>query len=77
MNDYIAWLNGSSVARGTLSAVEAKAREVYATPAFQEYGLKNGAALLRITRGAKQYFVKSILLGKDFERGMSKNGFPL
>ena len=77
MNEYIAWLNGNSVARGTLTQVEAKAREVFATPHFQEWGLKNGAAVLRITRGARQMFVKSIILGKGFERGISKNGFPL
>ncbi len=61
MRDYIAWLNGHSVARGTLSAVESKAREIAATPAFKEFG--GNPVVLRITRGARQLFVKSIILG--------------
>ena len=59
MSDYIAWLNGASVARGTLAHVERVAREIAATPRWLEY---NPTTTLRITRGARQLFVKSIVL---------------
>lgn len=61
MKDYIAWLNGCSVARGTLAQVEAKAREIFATPRWQEHHADK-PTVLRITRGARQSFVKSVEL---------------
>ncbi len=61
MRDYVAWLNGQSVARGTLSHVDAEARKIAATPAYQEWEGPKGITL-RITRGAEQLFVKSIIL---------------
>lgn len=61
MNDYTAWINDTSVARGTLSHVKAKAREIFNTPRWQamEY---HSEAKLRITRGARQLFVSSEIL---------------
>jgi len=59
MKDYIAWLNGTSVAVGTLTQVENKAREIAATERWKEYNLKT---TIRITRGARQVFVKSFEL---------------
>ena len=61
MNDYIAWLNGTSVQRGTLAQVERVAREIAATPRWKEYH-EGQPTTLRITRGARQMFVKSIIL---------------
>ena len=64
MSDYVAWLNGQSVARGSLATVEAKAREIAATPRYLEW--TPGTIILKITRGARQLFVKSIVLkGED------------
>ena len=77
MNDYVAWINGSSIARGTLAEVERKARAHIASPEWQAYGLKDGGTFMRITRGPRQSFVKSVRITQDSERGYSKNGFPL
>ena len=66
MNDYVAWLGGASVARGTLTEVERKAREVFATPLYQEFA--KAETTLRITRGTRQLFVKSIVLTKEGAR---------
>lgn len=62
MKDYEAWLNGYSVARGTLANVELVARKVYATPNWQEFEASKGPTTLKITRGARQLFVKAIVL---------------
>ena len=62
MNDYIAWLNETSVARGTLAHVERIAREIAATPRWQEAESHRGPTTMRITRGARQMFVKSVVL---------------
>ena len=59
MKYYIAWLNGTSVARGTLADVEAKAREIAATPRWRAW---HATTTLRITRGARQLLVKSIII---------------
>lgn len=58
-NGYMAWLNGASVAVGTMREVEAKAREIAATPLWREW---NPTTTLRITSGARQLFCKSIIL---------------
>ena len=55
MKDYIAWLNGASVARGTLAQVRAKAIEIFKSEGHKE-------TILRITRGSGQYFVSSEVL---------------
>lgn len=60
MNDYIAWLDHDSVARGTLREVERKAREVFNSEDYQRYLTK--PVTLRITRGARQLLAKSIIL---------------
>lgn len=66
MTDYIAWLgyegeSGMSVKRGTLAQVENEARRIAATKNWQEWA--NGRkTVLRVTRGARQMFVKSIIL---------------
>lgn len=62
MNDYTAWLNGQSVARGTISQVETRAKAIAETENFREFGFIDGRATLKITRGARQLFVKSIIL---------------
>jgi len=59
VRDYTAWLNGHSVATGTLSQVERKAQEVASTPLWI---MNEKEAILRITRGHKQLFVKSVVL---------------
>lgn len=61
LHSYVAWLDGQSVARGTLADVERLARETFATPRYQEW--RHGQpSTLRITRGPRQLFVKSIIL---------------
>jgi hypothetical protein len=59
VRDYVAWLNGQSVAVGTLSHVESKAREIASTPLMIA---NEKEAVMRITRGARQMFVKSVVL---------------
>lgn len=59
MQDYIAWLNGQSVAMGTLREVEEKARVIADSEDWRRWEKKT---TLKITRGARQYFVKSIEL---------------
>lgn len=56
---YIAWLNGTSVATGSISEVEAKAREIAASDQWQQH---NSATTLKITTYGKQQFVKSVVL---------------
>ena len=65
MKDYVAWLgkgndHGQSVAVGTLSDVERRARELYASPNWQVFSKHLNT--LRITRGKRQLFVKVIEL---------------
>ena len=61
MKDYIAWLNGCSVMRGTLKQVRAHAIEIYKSDLWQA---RNGdkETKLRITRGPRQLFVSSEVL---------------
>ena len=62
LQDYTAFLNGTSVAHGTLKHCRDYAREVFASPRWQEWcGPK---ATLRIVRGARQYLVESVILQK-------------
>lgn len=62
---YVAWLGGQSVAVGTRSAVEARAREIADSEAYRAFGYdKNGETVLRITNGARQLFVASYILHK-------------
>lgn len=56
---YTAWLNGNSVARGSLADVERKAREIANSPLWLEW---NQHTVMKITRGPKQLFVKAINL---------------
>lgn len=71
MNDYISWLVdtktgiATSIARGTLRAVREKAEAVFRSPEWQEHGAIPCA--LRITRGARQYFVSSVILGGNYK----------
>ena len=60
--NYIGWLNGHSVARGTRLQVEQKAREVFETPLYQDWAKPE--TLFKITRGAKQLFVCSYIWSK-------------
>ncbi len=60
MKDYVAWLNGTSVASGTLAEVERKAKEIFKSALWQEN--EGTTATLRITRTAKQLFVTSKIL---------------
>jgi len=57
--NYIAWLNGQSVAMGALEDAERKARAIAATPLWRQW---NAKTTLRITRGTRQTLVKSIVL---------------
>lgn len=58
---YIAWLDGFSVAVGTLAEVERKAREHHATENYQHW--QDGRdSTLRITTYGAQKFVKQIIL---------------
>jgi hypothetical protein len=62
--DYIAWLRvgnapACSVARGSLAEVRAKARAVFETPLWQEN--HDEPTQCRITKGARQSFVESII----------------
>jgi len=59
---YIAWLDGHSVALGSLSYVEARAREIFHSEDYQRFC--GPTATLRITRGSRQLFVKSVILTK-------------
>ena len=62
--NFIAWLNGVSVACGTLRDVEARAREIFSSVLWQTHEGSKGQTVLRITRGSRQSFVKSILLAE-------------
>lgn len=64
MEQYIAWLNGFSVARGTLLEVEQKAMEIIASPSYQEFGFRNGKTELKITKGSRQIYLKSTMIQK-------------
>lgn len=64
MMDYIAWLDGHSVARGTLSHCRDKARAVFNSECWRLVETKPHATL-RITRGARQSFVESIILHRE------------
>jgi hypothetical protein len=68
MNDYIAWIKyegeigqGHSIARGTLKGVEQKAMEAVNGKDWKFWSDGRKSNIL-ITRGAKQLFVKSILV---------------
>ena len=61
MSEYVAWLNGCSVAMGKLSQVESKAIEIFNSKLWQE-NEGDKETNLRITRGGRQLFVKSIIL---------------
>lgn len=68
MRDYIAWLNGTSVARGTESQVRDAAKKLAASERWQQTVTGRGRdTVLRITRGPKQLFVSSVILyhGKE------------
>jgi hypothetical protein len=58
-NDYVAWLDGTSVARGSLADVRAKAKAIFESDRWQEHGARDGRSVLKITRGARQYFVEA------------------
>lgn len=67
-NDYVAWLGGQSVAVGGLREVREKALSIAALPTFLQFGYTaNGTVQLKITRGARQYFVESQILHKPEE----------
>ena len=61
MKDYVAWLNGQSVATGTVREVQAVAERIFRSDNWQTF--EGSQATLKITRGARQLFVKSIILG--------------
>ena len=61
-NNYIGWLGGHSVARGTRREVEDKARKVFETPLYQEWAKPE--TLFKITRGSRQLFVCSYVWHK-------------
>jgi len=55
MKTYIAWLNGTSVARGTEQEVRDKAIAIFNSDSWQQWGARTGRpTYLRITRGARQ-----------------------
>jgi hypothetical protein len=64
MKRYIAWLGKDgifdSVATGTVKECEQKAREIYASPLYQQFSKERN--VLRITSDGKQLFVKAIEL---------------
>lgn len=63
MKTYIAWLNGQSVARGTLPYVTTIARRIHATELWRESEGHKGT-ILRITRGPAQVPVRTIILSE-------------
>ena len=65
MTDYIAWLNGQPVAKGTMREVELKAREIFSSALWQEFEVPKGPTVLKITRGPRQLFAKSVILGGE------------
>lgn len=66
-NDYVAWIRSEagsgwdSVAVGTLTSVKAKAVEIAKSDHWREWN--PGATTIRITRGARQLFVHSFVVG--------------
>ena len=60
MNDYTAWLNGTAVAHGPLSYCREFGRDVFLSDLWQQN--EGNKATLKITRGARQSFVESIVL---------------
>lgn len=60
MKNYVAWLNGQSVATGTIREVQAKAEQIFQSEKWQTF--EGPQATLKITRGPRQLFVKSIIL---------------
>src|SRR5216684_5628922 len=60
MSYYIAWLNGTSVARGTEEDVRDKAVRIFNSARWQETVTARGKATeLRITKGMRQTLVTS------------------
>ena|SRR5882724_13115214 len=60
MKTYIAWLNGTSVARGTEQEVRSKAIEIFNSYSWQQTVTERGKPTeLRITKGARQSLVAS------------------
>ena len=60
MKNYVAWLDGQSVATGTLREVQDKAKQIFRSNNWQAF--EGNQATLKITRGPRQLFVKSIIL---------------
>lgn len=66
MNNYTAWLRAqsadswTSVAHGTKRAVKAKALEIARSSQWQEF--EHGDTTMRITSGANQRFVESVIV---------------
>ena len=64
MAKYIAWLGKDgafhSVAIGSIKECERKARDIYASPDYQQFSRERN--VLRITSYGKQLFVKAIIL---------------
>jgi hypothetical protein len=58
---YIAWMNGTSVKRGTLLECEAHARRIFNTPAWRDTHIGR-ETVLRITWGARQTLVSETIM---------------
>ncbi len=67
MRDYVAWLNGTSVARGTLKEVDAKARRIADSSLWKEFHV---STTLKVTRGTRQLFVSSVRLDRNISTGV-------
>ena len=62
-NTWVAWLNGSSVAVcDSMEKAESRAMEIFKSPDFQQWGMQHGKCELKITKGARQTVIKSVVL---------------
>ena len=64
---YIAWLNGTSVAVGTLTHVRTKAIEIFQSPNWQAFEAHKGT-ILRVSTYGAQKFVSSEVLAEPLEQ---------
>lgn len=64
MTIYIAWLNGTSVARGEMDSIRHRALKIFFSDAWQQTH-QNKITTLRITKGARQQEVSSEVLNLE------------
>jgi hypothetical protein len=75
MTQYIAWLNGTSVQRGTIEECMSVAQAIFDSKAWRDTVTAHGRkTVLRITKGARQMLVSERVMGAGHtdEQGSAK-----